>query len=275
MKEFDRFNDDNKSIYNDFAYKVINADKAVELGLYEYKQLKNGKIKKTKATGTLKQRIIITFSRKMFEYQRAVRNRQIERAKKLLALNDPEEIKKGPNDVRRFMKRTAKTKSGEEASVTYVLDEEKIADEEKYDGYYAVATNLDDHAKDILKISHKRYQIEDCFRIMKTNFSGRPVNHRNPNRIHAHFLICYTALLVFRLLQVALDKQGTHITPENIINTLRNINVTNNHDVEYLALYNGSIALDALNKLSGLDLDFAHYKPKELHKKIKKFHLCG
>lgn len=271
MKEFDRFNDDNKSIYNDFAYKVINADKAVELGLYEYKQLKNGKIKKTKATGTLKQRIIITFSRKMIEYQRAVRNRQIERAKKLLALNDPEEIKKGPNDVRRFMKRTAKTKSGEEASVTYVLDEEKIADEEKYDGYYAVATNLDDHAKDILKISHKRYQIEDCFRIMKTNFSGRPVNHRNPNRIHAHFLICYTALLVFRLLQVALDKQGTHITPENIINTLRNINVTNNHDVEYLALYNGSIALDALNKLSGLDLDFAHYKPKELHKKIKKF----
>ena len=106
---------------------------------------------------------------------------------------------------------------------------------------------------------------------MKTNFSGRPVNHRNPNRIHAHFLICYTALLVFRLLQVALDKQGTHITPENIINTLRNINVTNNHDVEYLALYNGSIALDALNKLSGLDLDFAHYKPKELHKKIKKY----
>lgn len=104
------------------------------------------------------------------EYQRAARDRQIERAKKLLALKDPEEIKKGPNDVRRFMKRVSKTKSGEKAVVEYTLDESKIAEEEKYDGYYAVATNLADPAKDILGVSQKRYQIDECFRIMETSF---------------------------------------------------------------------------------------------------------
>ena len=194
MKTFDRHEKDNLGLYNDHAYKVIAADKVLDLGLYEDVVLKNGRTVQRKAKGTLKQRIIITFSRKMMEYQRTIRNRQIERAKKLLSMKDPEEIKKGPNDVKRFMKRISKTKSGEKAEVEYILDESKIAEEEKYDGYYAVATNLSDPAKDILDVSRKRYQIEDCFRIMKTSFDGRPVNHRLPERIKAHFLICFTAL---------------------------------------------------------------------------------
>lgn len=270
MKTFDRYEIGNRNLYNDSAYKVILADKAVDLGLYEEKILKNGNTKRVKATGKLEQRLIITFSRKMMEYQRAVRNRQIERAKKLLGMKDPEEIKKGPNDVKRFMKRVASTKSGEKATVEYILDEAKIAEEEKYDGYYAVATNLQDTAKDILAVSHKRYQIEDCFRIMKTNFTGRPVNHRLPNRIKAHFMICYTALLVYRLLEARLDDQQTHVTTENLIHTLKNMNVTNVHDVEYMALYIGSKALDALTRLTSLSLDRLHYKPKELNGKIKK-----
>lgn len=207
----------------------------------------------------------------MMEYQRTVRNRQIERARKMAARNDPEEIKKGPNDVRRFMKRIVQTKSGEEASVTYIIDEEKIKEEEeKYDGYYAVATNLDDSAKDILEVSHNRYKIEDCFRIMKTNFSGRPVFHWTEPRIKSHFLICYTALLVYRLLECKLDKQGTHVTTANLIKTLQNMNVANVHDVEYMALYKGSKALDALTMLSDLELNRLHYRPKDLNKKIRK-----
>ena len=270
MKEFDRFAEENIPLYNDFAYKIMEADHAVDLGLYEEKHLKNGKTKKVKATGILKQRVIVTFSRKMMEYQRAVRNRQIERARKILDVNDPEEIKKGPNDVRRFMKRIASTGSGEKATVRYVIDETKIAEEEKYDGFYAVATNLEDNAKDILAISRKRYQIEDCFRIMKTNFSGRPVNHRDPDRIKAHFLICYTALLVYRLLEAKLDDQGTHITTNDLITTLKNMNVVNVHDVEYMALYEGSKTLDALTQLTGMVLDRLHYRPKELNQMVKK-----
>lgn len=271
MKTFDRYDKDNLKQYNDYAYKIIEADKAIDLGLLEEVTLKNGKTIRRKATGLLKQRIIITFSRKMMEYQRAVRNRQIERAKKMLALKDPEEIKKGPNDVRRFMKRVAITKSGEKATIEYQLDEEKIAEEEKYDGYYAVATNLSDPAQKILDISRNRYKIEDCFRTMKTSFDGRPVNHRLPERIKAHFLICYTALLVYRLIEKKLEEQHTHVTTDDFITTLKNMNVVNIHDIEYMALYDGSKALDALTQLTLLPLDRKHYKPKELNSMIKKF----
>ena len=270
LKTMDKEDGKNLPLYKDMAYKVINADKAIDLGLYEEKVLKNGKVKKVRSTGMLQQKVIITFSRKMMEYQRTVRNRQIERARKMAARNDPEEIKKGPNDVRRFMKRTAETKSGEEAVVKYIIDEEKIKEEEKYDGYYAVATNLDDPAKDILEVSHNRYKIEDCFRIMKTNFSGRPAFHWTEPRIKAHFLICYTALLVYRLLEHKLDGQETHVSTANLIKTLQNMNVVNVHDIEYMALYKGSKTLDALTKLSGLELDRVHYRPKDLNRKIKK-----
>jgi len=270
MKTFDRFDEKNLALYDDRIYKRIPAVLAIDLGLYEYVELKNGKVRKQKAKGYLEQDVIVTFSRKMMEYQRAVRNRQIERARKLVKSGDPEEIKKGPNDVKRFMKRVVKTKSGEAAKVTYAIDEAKIAEEEKYDGFYAVASNLDDEVKDILAVMEKRYQIEDCFRIMKTNFNGRPFYHRTTPRIKAHFMICYTALLVYRLLECRLDDQGTHITTDNLINTLKAMNVTNVHDFEYMALYDGSPTLDAFVKLTALQLDRLHYRPKDLQKYIRK-----
>ena len=135
----------------------------------------------------MKQKIIITFSRKAMEYQRFVRNRQIERAKKLLKNIDPESYKKGPHDVTRFIQRTSKGKSGEKATDEFFLNQELIAEEEKYDGFYAIATNLDDSVATILNISNQRYKIEDCFRILKTNFSSRPVFHHSKERIIAHF----------------------------------------------------------------------------------------
>lgn len=204
------------------------------------------------------------------EYQRTIRNRQIERAKKLLQLKDPEEIKKGPNDVHRFLKRIAKGKGGEEAKVQYALDLEKIAEEEKYDGYYAVATNLQDDAKTILNIAQQRYKIEDCFRVMKTHFNGRPIYHRKPERIRAHFLICYTALLIYRLLECRLEDQNTHVTTDQLIKTLKNMNVVNVHDLYYIAVYQGSNTLTALEKDMPLLLDRKYYQPKDLTKIIKK-----
>ena len=116
----------------------------------------------------------------------------------------------------------------------------------------------------------KKNKIADCFRIMKTNFSGRPAFHWTEPRIHAHFLICYTALLVYRLLEHQLDNQETHITTENLITTLQNMNVINVHDYEYMSTYKGSKTLDALTRLSSLELDRVHYRPKDLNKKIKK-----
>ena len=270
MKEFDKLDKDNEELYNDKAYKVIQADKAFDLGLYEEKKLKNGKTRMVKSKAAIKQKIIITFSRKMLEYQRHIRNRQIERAEKLLANLDPETYKKGPHDVARFIKRTSASKNGEEVTDLYEINRSVIEEEEKYDGFYAVATNLDDDAKTVIGISSNRYRIEDCFRITKTNLSSRPVYHQKPRRITAHFMICYTALLIYRLLETKLNQYGTHFTIENIIETLNNMEVANVEDMCYMSTYSASQVCTALNAVFGLGLDKKYYQPKELNKKIKK-----
>lgn len=264
MRTFNKKDANNLSLYNDFAYKVIPANTAMDTGLYEEKVYKNGRTKKVKAKGTLHQYIIVTFSRKMMEYQRTIRERQLERAKKLLRLKDPEKIKKGPNDIRRFLKNTSSD------TANYVLDMDKIHEEEKYDGFYAVATNLDDSAKDILAVAQNRYKIEDCFRIMKTNFDARPVFLRKPERIRAHFLICYTALLIYRLMECKLDDNLTHVTTSNLIKTLRNMNVVNMDDMYYKSIYSGSQALDALERCFELQLNRKYYRPSDLNKIVKK-----
>ena len=152
----------------------------------------------------------------------------------------------------------------------YISDLELIAQEEKYDGFYAIATNLDDTPQTIIDINSKRHKIEDCFRVLKTNFSGRPVYHHNEERITAHFMICYTALLIYRLLEKKLDEKGVRFSTETIIETLRNMNVANVSDIYYMATYTGSKSLTAINEIFPLDLDRKNYLPKDLNKKIKK-----
>ena len=260
MKTFDRTLKENRKYYDGYIYKSIPVDKLVDLGLFEVKQYKNGKTKKVKSKGNLKQRIIVTYSRKMAEYQKTVRNRQIERAKKILVNMDPDNFKKGPNDVTRFIKSDKEKKN-------YYLDEARIEEEAKYDGFYAVATNIFDMKEtEVLDIQSRRYKIEDCFRVLKTNFSSRPVYHRKKNRIKAHFLICYTALLIYRLLEVKLDRNKTHFTTEQIIETLQNMNVVNCSDMYYQACYTGSDVLDSLEQLFDLKLSRKYYQPKTLNR---------
>ena len=270
MLSFDREEPKNRSLYDDKAYKIVNADNLVDLDMYEEKRYKNGKVKQVRVKGVLEQKLVITFSRKMMEYQRYIRNRQIARAEVLLKNLDPETYKKGPHDVTRFIRRTCRGNSAEKVVDCYAIDRELIAEEEKYDGFYAIATNLDDDAKTIIEISARRHRIEDCFRVMKTNFSGRPVYHHNRERITAHFMICYTSLLIYRLLEKKLDDAGEHFTTDNIIETLKNMDVANVQDMYYMATYTGSRALTAINGILPLDLDRKNYLPKDLNKKIKK-----
>ena len=281
MQGFDRMAESNKELYSDKAFKVIPADNLIDLGLYDEKKCKNGVTKRVKAKGILPQKLIITFSRKMMEYQRFIRNRQIERAKRLLKNMDPETYKKGPNDVTRFIKRSSNGKNGEKAVDLYALDTDRIAEEEKYDGFYAIATNLDISEKDaggkadvekILELSAQRYKIEECFRLLKTNFSSRPVYHRNKPRIIAHFMICYTALLIFRLLQKKFALAGYHFTPDDIVETLQNMQVASINDTFFAATYEGSQVLTALNTIYPLSqLDRKYYQPKELKKLFKNY----
>ena len=284
MKSFDRKAEENRYLYHDKVYKVIPADVSIELnGFFDEKQYKNGNAKQTKAKATIPQSLIITFSRKQFEYQRAVRNRQIERAKDLLAkAKDPEEIKKGPNDIRRFIRRKkAKAEANTSIQELYEINNERIQEEEKYDGFYAIATNLEvlgsklcakkSEVLKVLSIMANRNKVEDDFRIMKTNFDARPVYHHLPNRITAHFMVCYAALLVHRLLEKLMDDNGpSHFTVNDMIETLRNINVAPTDAKFCTALYTGGRILSTLQSITGIHLDLQHYRPKDLDMMIKK-----
>ena len=262
MKTFDKNDTNNLDFYNGYIYKSIEVDSFVDLGLTETKLLKNGNTRKVKSKGTLKQRIIVTYNRKMAEYQKTIRNRQIERAKSLLEHIDPNTYKKGPNDVTRFIKSSKKN-----SKTDYYLDEERIKEEEKYDGFYCVATNIfNEDERDIINIQKNRYKIEDCFRVLKTFFETRPIYHYKNERIKAHFLICYTALLIYRLLETKLDRNGTHYTPTQIITTLKNMNVLDCEGAFYKSCYTGSNALDSLEQVFGLGINKTFYYPVQLNK---------
>ena len=260
LKGFDKTDPKNIHLYNDKAYKSVFVDSNIDLGLIEEKKLKNGKTKLVKSKANLKQRIIITYSRKMAEYQKIIRNKQIERAKILIS-KGVDDIRKGPNDIARFIKNANDEKN------TYVLDQARIEQEEKFDGFYAIATNLlNDSAKEIFEINDQRYKIEDCFRVLKTNFDARPVYHRLDNRIVAHFMICYTSLLIYRLLEKKLKEKGYHFTINEILTTLKNMNISNVKDRFYQADYAGGNVLNALCNTFKLQLDKKYYLPKNLKK---------
>lgn len=281
LKTFDKNDPKNRKYYNGKAYKVFHGDVSVILnGFYDEKHFKNGNTQLVHAKGNIKQDLIVTFSRKLFEYQRFVRARQIERAKELLEkAKDPEDVKKGPHDIKRFIKRKGKAEN-KKVSDIYEINEARIAAEEKYDGFYCVATNLDVMTKDndpilsevqnTLHIVGERYKIEENFRIMKTNFKSRPVYHRKPPRIRAHFLICYSALLVFRLLEKMLKEKGDHFTVDNLTETMRNVHVAPVKGKLFTASYRGSKSLTALCNLTNIDLTYKNYQHSTLLKTVKK-----
>lgn len=206
-------------------------------------------------TAKLHQRLLITYSPKYAAYQKNIREKQVERAKKMIETGNTKKQRRNPNDPARFIEKTSVTGDGEIAEKDiFELDLEKIAEEEKYDGLYAVCTDLlDDEVSDIIKVSEGRWQIESCFRIMKTDFSARPVYVRNEERIKAHFLICFLALLIFRLLEKKLDKK---YTCEEILDTLKGMNFASLEDQGFMPLYSREKITDALHDACGFRTDY-------------------
>ena len=179
--------------------------------------------------------------------------------------------RKNPNDPARFVNKVAVTKEGEKAEIHYYLDEDKIAEEEKYDGLYAVCTDLlDDDVAEILKVSEGRWQIEDCFRTMKTEFDARPVYVSREDRIRAHFLICFLALLHFRLLKRSIKLP---CTTEQLLEVLQGMNHVNIKEQGFMPVYERQEITDALHEVCGFrtDYDFiTKRKMKEIQKKSKR-----
>ena len=203
---------------------------------------------------SLHQRLIITYSPKYAKYQKTIRNEQVERAEKMLHSGKTKKERRNPNDPARFIGKTAVTEDGEIAKIEKYLDVDKIENEALYDGMYAVTTDLlDDDVKDILKVSEGRWEIEECFRIMKTDFEARPIHLQKDMRIKAHFLICFLALVIYRYLEKGL---GNTYTCETILDKLKTMNFADVQEQGFMPLYTRDKLTDALHQVCGFETDF-------------------
>lgn len=205
-------------------------------------------------TKSVKQDLIVTFSFKYFDYNRNIRNAQIERAKKSIDTNQATRKGKNQNDYKRFIVDTKSTDTGEVAENSNLsLNEDLIKQEEQYDGYYALTTNLVGDIEQILKITKGRWEIEESFRIMKTDFLARPVNLSREDRIKSHFLTCFMALLIYRILEKKLDYK---YTTSEILKTIRNMNVLESKGDGYIPEYIRTNLTDDLHDIFGFRTDY-------------------
>ena len=219
-------------------------------------------------TGSMNETLIVTYSPKYKAYQQKIRSRQIERSKKIIDSPGRKRRGKNQNDPNRFVKKTSVTQDGEIAeNNVYEIDEEQIAREALYDGFYAVITNLEGDVSEIIKINKQRWEIKENFRIMKTEFEARPVYVRRDDRIKAHFMTCYISLLIYRLLE---KKIGEHYTTEQIIETLRSMKLTLLNTANgYVPSYTRTEITDSLHKFFGFRTDYEFIKKSTIRSIIK------
>jgi transposase len=215
----------------------------------------------------LEQRLIVTYSIKYRDYQRSIRNSQIERAEKTIKSN-PTKIKKtNQNDYKRFIKKTSCTKDGEIAEKdTYSINYNVIAKEEVFDGFYGVCTNLEDNVSEITKINKRRWEIEECFRIMKSEFKARPVYLSRDDCIKAHFTTCFIALTLYRFLEKRL---GEKYTCSEIISGLRSMNFYEVPGEGYIPTYTRTDFTDDLHEAFGFRTDYQILNTKIIKKILK------
>ena len=215
-------------------------------------------------TKSVKQDLIVTFSFKYFDYNRGIRNNQIERAKKSIENNQVTRKGKNQNDYRRFIDTLNSTDNGEIAeNTTYSINQDVIEEEEKYDGYYALTTNLIGDINEILKIVKGRWEIEESFRIMKSDFLARPVNLSREDRIKAHFMICFISLFIYRILEKKLDYK---YTTSQILNTLKNMYMIEHKGLGYEPVYERNNITDDLHEIFNFRTDFEIVSYKKMKK---------
>lgn len=206
----------------------------------------------------LEQRIIVTFSFKYQEYLAYVRERQVARAQALLDKGRGATAKrKSPNDAKRYIKTEHCTQEGELAQYeSYSLNQEMIDQESSFDGFYAICTDLEDPAPAIIKLNGGRWIIENEFRIMKTDFETRPVYVRRDDRIKAHFLTCFLALLIYKYLEKKVNRGGMHFTTREIVDTLRSMDFLSVPGEGYVPTYTRTDLTNNLHGSAGFRTDY-------------------
>ena len=241
LKEIEENDEMKEKYYDSLFYKIIQTE-----------------------TKSVKQDTIVTFCFKYFDYSRNIRNNQIERAKKSINSNNVIRKGKNQNDPNRFIEEINSTSNGEVAcEKIYSINEDLIKEEEKYDGYYALSTNLIGNIDDILKITKGRWEIEESFRIMKSDFLARPVNLSREDRIKAHFMTCFIALLIYRILEKELSYK---YTTSQILKTLRTMNVLESKGDGYIPEYIRTNLTDDLHNVFDFRTDYEINTYKDLKK---------
>lgn len=215
----------------------------------------------------LEQKLIVTYSAKYKNYQRKIRNAQIERAQKTMNANPARLKKANSNDYKRFIQKTSVTLDGEVASKDfYTVNQGLIAHEEIFDGFYAVCTNLDDDAAAIIKVNQRRWEIEECFRIMKSEFKARPVYLTRDDRIQAHFTTCFLSLVLYRFLEKKLNQK---FTCTEIVDGLRDMNFYHVKGDGYIPTYTRTDFTDHLHDVFGFRTDYQILSTKQIKKIFK------
>ena len=257
---------------NPAQYRKLGCDKFInlsELDLNDPDVFNTVYYKEIPVTnGPLEEAVIVTFSPKYRDYQRKIREGQIERARKMITSDGKiKKNRKNPNDPSRFIETVHVTSDAEVAeNIIATLNTEAIAEEEKYDGFYAVITDIEDDPAQIIAINKRRWQIEECFRIMKTEFRSRPVYVSTEKAIKAHFLTCFIALLVYRILENQLNNK---YTVTEIVNTLSEMKLTDIGEMGYIPSYTRTALTDALHENAGFRTDTQIVKKSKLRSIIK------
>lgn len=215
----------------------------------------------------LEQNLVVTFSLKYRNYQQNIRNRQVERAQKVIKTN-PKKLKKcNANDYKRFISKSCCTPDGELANrEIYGIDTDLIAHEAAYDGFYAVCTNLEDDASAIIKVNKRRWEIEESFRIMKSEFKARPVYLQRDDRIKAHFTTCFISLMIYRVLEKKLSEK---YTCDEIISGIRDMNFYEVKGEGYIPTYTRTDFTDDLHDKFGFRTDYQIVNNKQMKKIFK------
>ena len=242
---------------NEKTYDILKLDEMIDNATPEDKAKIRTKVfykeRWIKENG-FEQRLIVTYSIKYRDYQRKIRNSQIERAQKVIDTNITKIKKCNANDYKRFIHKTNCTPNGEVAEKEiYSINSTLIEKEEAFDGFYGVCTNLEDDVSEIIKVNHRRWEIEECFRIMKSEFKARPVFLKKDDRIEAHFITCFISLIIYRLLEKRLNDE---FTCHEIISELRDMHFKEIKREGYEPLYTRTDFTDALHKEFGFRTDY-------------------
>lgn len=216
--------------------------------------------------------LIVTYSRKYDIYQKELRAKQIERA--ITKINRGE-IKrpKSPNDCRRFMKDTYFDDKGNPIKpiTTAVLDKEQITAEERFDGFNALATSLDDDPCTIIRVNSWRWEIEECFRIEKSDIEMRPVYVKKPERITAHFFVCFIALLILKIMQ----KQHKRDFPVGQIRkALSQMNLVRLPGLGYVPVFDNTPLTDAIQEKANIHINRQINTPAQLRTNYRLARKC-